>query len=848
MTPARLGAYEVIVRLASGGMAEVYAARHPSDPGRVVVIKQMLPQFSHKPDYVEMFLDEGRIVSLLRHPNIVRMLDFGFHGEAPYLAMEYLHGVDLRAIIRDCVARRTLLPLPHALAIMSAACSGLHVAHEARSIEGHPMDLVHRDVSPQNIVVTFDGAVKLIDFGIAKTRHRLHESRAGSLKGKVPYMSPEQIRGTNLDRRTDIYALGVVLYELVTGRRPYLLSKDEQPQAEFSLMMAIVEHRVARPSTVRPELPPEIEQVVMRALSALPTERYQTAEQMKQAIEAAARTLRLSTDSQQVAVLLRERFGDQMRKWRAALTGDDLATEIASVARLRTNNSTDEEREEPSAIRVDPGAAPAVSPSPRDLRTASAPAPHTAAPLLARTFDDVTVIALEGKIDESFRGAERGAALSGQVILDLGRVVRISSFGVREWLELQGFLARREPETVVYLARCSEPFVAQLGMIRAFAGGSRIVSFFAPYLCGDCGHAFDHAFDCERDAVQLAEPNPPYVPCPACGQPAQLDDGTSYFQPLREHLGRPVPPHVRAALDKLDTADQLSSVVDKWVEGRLTRLRFQRPIDRGFRWNRWLDGLEGSVELDLVEARLDAPALAGTAAALRGLGPEVERVQLFGAPAQLVALVDDDPRCEIRTVLVVGRCETCNVSRAVQISRDDVRALQNRQPITASCRRCDSELTGLRLDAPQPATTSPELVAPPELGIESTSMPPESGDEMIAETSPSPPPLISTPASLTSAEPARQRVLYRMMTRAASNPALVIAAIAIVVGVVLYVLLSAASTSRHAATPTPARSGAPRFAHQPAGGAGASDEPTFGEAPLTRPGGRMLLATAGDAP
>jgi len=848
VTPERLGAYEVIARLASGGMAEVYAARHPSDPGRVVVIKQMLPQFSHKPDYVEMFLDEGRIVSLLRHPNIVRMLDFGFHGEAPYLAMEYLHGVDLRAIIRDCVARRTLLPLPHALAIVSAACSGLHIAHEAKSIEGHPMDLVHRDVSPQNIVVTFDGAVKLIDFGIAKTRHRLHESRAGSLKGKVPYMSPEQIRGTNLDRRTDIYALGVVLYELVTGRRPYLLSKDEQPQAEFSLMMAIVEHRVARPSTVQPALPPEIEQVVMRALSALPTERYQTAEQMKQAIEAAARTLRISTDSRQVAVLLRERFGDQMRKWREALAGDDLATEIASVARLRTDNSTDEEREEPSAIRVDPGAAPAVSPSPRDLRTASAPAPHTAAPLLARTFDDVTVIALEGKIDESFRGADRGAALSGQVILDLGRVERISSFGVREWLELQGSLVRRERETEVYLARCSEPFVAQLGMIRAFAGGSRIVSFLAPYLCGDCGHAFDHAFDCERDAVQLAEPNPPYVQCLACARPAQLDDDASYFQPLRRHLGRPVPPHVRAALDKLDTADQQGSVLDKWVEGRLTRLRFRRPIDRGFRWNRWLDGLEGTVELDLVEARLDAPALAATAAALRGLGPEVERVQLFGASAQLVALVDDDPRCEIRTVLVVGRCETCNVSRAVQISRGDVRALQIRQPITASCRRCDSELTGLRLDAPQPATTSPELVAPPELGIESTSMPPESGDEMIAETSPRPPPLISTPARLTSAEPARQRVLHRMMTRAASSPALVIAAIAIVVGVVLYVLLSAASTSRHAATLTPARSGAPRFAHQRVGGAGAGGEATFGEAPLTRPSGRMLLATAGDAP
>ncbi|MGE0546115.1 MAG: protein kinase [Kofleriaceae bacterium] len=812
MTPTRLGAYEVLARLASGGMAEIYAARHPNDPEQVVVIKQMLPQFAGKSEYVEMFLDEGRIVSLLRHPNIVRMHDFGFHGEAPYLAMEYLHGVDLRAIMRDGKTRRRLLPLPYTLAIISAACSGLHFAHDATSLEGHPMEIVHRDVSPQNIVVTFDGTVKLIDFGIAKSRNRLHESRAGGLKGKVPYMAPEQIRGTATDRRTDIYALGVVLYELVTGRRPYLLAKHEQPQAEFSLMMAIVEHRIAKPSQLRAGLPPAIERIILRALSARPAERYQTAEQFKHAIEAAAAELQLSTDLRPVAAVLRERFGDQVRKWREALVNDDLATEIASVAQLWTGDSDDDDEDSLSIAASDLGADPMVQqprPSERAASTSPGGAPDT---MLARTFDDVQVITLEGKIDESFRGAERGSALTGSIILDLGRVARISSFGVREWLELQSSIERRGREAAVYLARCSEPFVAQLGMIRAFAGACQIVTFLAPYLCGDCSHTFNHVFDCERDAVRLGEPNPPYVPCPACGQPAQLDDDSSYFQPLRPHIGRPVPSRIRAALDKLDAADHHGSAVDKRVDGRLTRLRFHRPIDRGFRWNRLLDGLEGTVEIELTEARLDPAALAATAAALRGLGSEVEVVHLFGAPAQLVALVEDNPRCEVRTVLVTGRCESCEVARAVQIGRGDLLALQGGRPITASCRRCDSPLVALRIDAPQPVATSPELAAPRQLGAGSGSMAALTRDEPISA-----PPTV----------PARASWLHAAK-RVASTRTMAIAAIAVVVAVgsTVYALRSSEPPPPRAAAPATVAPPALSSADKIATGIGRGDDAT----------------------
>ncbi len=719
MSVARLGSYDVLARLASGGMAEIFAARDPNSPNRIVVLKQMLPQFADQPDFVEMFLDEGRTVSLLRHPNIVRMYDFGFHGEAPFLAMEYLHGVDLRTIMRDGRTRRRLLPLSSALSIITSVCAGLHCAHEATSLEGHPMEIVHRDISPQNIVVTFDGDVKLIDFGIAKSRSRLHETRAGALKGKVPYMSPEQIRGVPLDRRADLYAVGVLLYELVTGRRPYVIAKHEEPQGEFSMMMAIVEHRIARPSTVRAGLPDIIERVLLKALSARPAERYQTADAMKRALLEAARQLNLSLDARPLAGWLRETFGDQARKWRESL-GDDqeLATQIATVATLCASSSPDplgSTAREPhgrTAIEAaELGAAPVVP----DAIVAGPPITlaHACSPSLAippRALDDVAVVKLGARIDESFRGAERGATMSGSVVLDLSAVVRISSFGVREWLQFQSAIDAQGPGVQVYLARCPEAFVTQLGMIRAFAGRCQVVSFLAPYLCSECGRSFVHCFDCERDATLLAGPHSPTASCEACGSTANLDDDGSYFQPVRAHLGRAVPAWVRPVIDRLDAAELAIGTVDKQIDGRLTRLRFRRPLDRMFRWNRVFDGLEGNVEIDVAEARLDETVWPSLAGALRALGTEVRSVQWFGVPAELVGRVEEIARCEVRTVGAVGRCEACGVWRAIQIGRADYDALAAGRRGSAICRRCDSPLAQIRVEVPgTPVRATPPL-------------------------------------------------------------------------------------------------------------------------------------------
>ena len=238
------------------------------------VVKKLLPQHTTNDEFIQMFLDEGRITALFEHPNIVRVFDFGSEEGSHYVAMDYLHGEDLRTVLRALKAEGRAVPLSgDAHGHLRGVRRRFIMPTRCAAAKGEPLEIVHRDISPHNVFLTFDGAVKLVDFGIAKSTDRDWETKHGTIKGKVPYMSPEQIKGRALDRRSDLYAVGVVLYELALGRRPYVLATG----GDFAVMMAIARHDVRAPTAIDPTIAPELERIIMKAIAYDRKERYQTA-------------------------------------------------------------------------------------------------------------------------------------------------------------------------------------------------------------------------------------------------------------------------------------------------------------------------------------------------------------------------------------------------------------------------------------------------------------------------------------------------------------------------------------------------------------------------------------------
>src|SRR5688500_17331573 len=233
----RFGRYELIRRLAIGGMAELYLARATGIEGfeKIVVLKRILPQHAENEDFVRMFLEEARLTATIHHPNVASVHDIGGCEDGVFFTMEDVHGEDVRTILQALVKQQRSLPLEHARAIVICAAAGLHAAHEKTGADGKELGIVHRDISPSNLLVSYDGGVKIIDFGIAKSSKRETETRAGTLKGKIAYMSPEQCTGEPLDRRSDVFSLGVVLYELTTGQRLFPVDN------EYAAMRQIVD-------------------------------------------------------------------------------------------------------------------------------------------------------------------------------------------------------------------------------------------------------------------------------------------------------------------------------------------------------------------------------------------------------------------------------------------------------------------------------------------------------------------------------------------------------------------------------------------------------------------------------
>ncbi|WP_224370403.1 serine/threonine protein kinase [Hyalangium versicolor] len=273
-----LGRYEIVSELGRGGMATVYRARAAGPMGfeKTLVVKCILPHLVEDPQFIEMFHSEAKLAAQLTHPNIVQIFDFGEAEGTYFIAMEYVDGPNLRALMRRAQTLGKALPLPLCAKIVSQACEGLAFAHEFTAPDtGEPLHLIHRDVSPDNILLARNGTVKLVDFGIVKAANQVHQTRVGTLKGKVPFMAPEQLRNEPFDLRIDVYALGVVLYELVTGRRPY-----EAPH-EAALIHAILNEPIIPVASRRPDVPEALQHIISRALAKNPDERYASCREMQ---------------------------------------------------------------------------------------------------------------------------------------------------------------------------------------------------------------------------------------------------------------------------------------------------------------------------------------------------------------------------------------------------------------------------------------------------------------------------------------------------------------------------------------------------------------------------------------
>jgi eukaryotic-like serine/threonine-protein kinase len=300
-----------LCRLGQGGMAEVHLANAapPNHSPSLVVVKRMHQQHAEEPSSVRMFLDEARLALCLSHPNIVRTERLGMFDGRQGIVMEFLEGQPFQHVLKRAYEREATLSLELIAQIAIAALDGLHYAHELKGPEGQPLSIVHRDVSPQNLFLTYDGAVKLLDFGIAKNAMQDGRTRTGLLKGKISYMAPEQARGDELDRRADLWSLGVVLWEAVTGSRLFKGSNEAA-----TLNMTLTED-VAAPSLRRPDLPPELETILMRALKREPTERYATAAEMRDELESWLSN-REFVPGASVSLLMTRLFDREMREQR----------------------------------------------------------------------------------------------------------------------------------------------------------------------------------------------------------------------------------------------------------------------------------------------------------------------------------------------------------------------------------------------------------------------------------------------------------------------------------------------------------------------------------------------------
>jgi len=349
--PQTFGKYQLLKKLATGGMAEVWLARSSGIEGfsKNVVVKRILPHLAEDREFVEMFRNEALIAANFNHPNIAQVYEFGEANGTYFIAMEYIHGEDLGRVMRKAWSAGQWIARPLAIRIVASACEGLYYAHNRVDGNGKPLRVVHRDISPQNILISFDGSVKLVDFGIAKAADTVGLTKSGAIKGKFAYMAPEQAAGKALDHRADIFAIGLVLYELLTGVRP--LKRD----SELATLQAALDCAIQTPSEVA-DVPAELDSVVMHALAKAADDRYRDARQFQISLEETLVAQRWVASSVQISELMETLFADRLAEEKK--TGNLMPNTTEEFA--KSGNSSPDSPQEPIQGKRGSAQAPAV--------------------------------------------------------------------------------------------------------------------------------------------------------------------------------------------------------------------------------------------------------------------------------------------------------------------------------------------------------------------------------------------------------------------------------------------------------------------------------------------------------
>jgi TonB family protein len=362
--PDHFGQYEILEKIASGGMAELSKAKRTGVEGfqKIVAIKKILPHLADDEDFITMFADEAKLAAQLNHPNIIHIYDLGkIKAGGYFIAMEYVDGRDLRAIELSARELSVPLPVPLAVYIASKVASALDYAHRRRDADGRELNIVHRDVSPQNILISYEGDIKLCDFGIAKAASKASKTQSGALKGKMQYMSPEQAWGKPIDRRSDLFSLGVVLHELLTGERLF------KGDTDINILEKVRNANVAPPSGMNPEVSQSLDAVVMKALAKEPDERYGNASDMLRDLDSVLYSYTPAPGSADVAIYLHR------------LQAEEAAVSEAKAREAAAHAATLESEAEPARKRKSKGApiARRSEPAPRTEVSVPAPPPPT---------------------------------------------------------------------------------------------------------------------------------------------------------------------------------------------------------------------------------------------------------------------------------------------------------------------------------------------------------------------------------------------------------------------------------------------------------------------------------------